>query len=65
MVIIMNYGYNNELIPSVLSAKFLWLTVDGMFSWRMYINHVIAKCSTVCVVDTFSHLCIITDASVV
>jgi len=36
----MKIGYNNKLIPSVLSTKFLGLTILCMVSWRMHINQL-------------------------
>jgi len=35
----MKIDYNNKLIPSVLSTKFLRLTILCTLSWRMHINH--------------------------
>jgi len=42
----MKIGYNNKLIPNVLSTKFLGLTTDSTLSWRTHINHLTTKLST-------------------
>ena len=46
----MNNGYNNKLIPVVLSTKFLGLTIDSMLSWRIHVDQLTTKLSTACYV---------------
>jgi hypothetical protein len=46
----MNICYNNKLIPSVLSTKFLGLTIDNMLSWRIHVDQLTTKLSTACYV---------------
>jgi len=36
----MKIGYNNKLIPSVISTKFLGLNNYSILSWRMNIDHL-------------------------
>jgi len=43
----MKIGYN-KLIPSILSTKFLGLTIDSMLSWRMHVAHLTTTVSTAC-----------------
>jgi len=43
-------GYNNKLIPSVLSTKFLELTIGSTLSWRRHRDHLTTKKSTACYV---------------
>jgi hypothetical protein len=44
----MKIGYNNNLIHSVLSTKFLGLTIDSTLLCRMHIDHITTKLSTDC-----------------
>jgi len=41
-------GYNNKLIPNVLSTKFLGLSIDSMLSWRTHVAHLTTTISTAC-----------------
>jgi len=44
----MKIGYNNKLIPSFLSTKFLGLTINSTLSWRMHVDHLTTTISTPC-----------------
>jgi hypothetical protein len=44
----MKIGYNSKLISTVLSTKFLVLTINSTFSCRMHIDHFTTKWSTAC-----------------
>jgi hypothetical protein len=44
----MKSGYNNKLIPSALSTKFLGLTIDSVLPWRIHIHHLKTKSKTAC-----------------
>jgi hypothetical protein len=46
----MKIAFSNKLIPNDLSTIFLGLTVDGMLSWRMHIDHLTTKLGTACYV---------------
>jgi hypothetical protein len=46
----MKIAFNNKLIPSALSTKFLGLTTDGTSSWRIHIGHLTTKLVTACYV---------------
>jgi hypothetical protein len=42
----MKIGYDNKLIPSVLSSKFLWLAMDSMLSSTLHTDNLTTKLST-------------------
>jgi len=46
----MKIAFNNKLIPSALSTKFLGLSIYGTLSWRIHIGHLTTKLGTACYV---------------
>ena len=46
----MKIGYNNKLIPSVPSTKFLWFTIDSTLKWGVHVDNLTTKLSTACYV---------------
>jgi hypothetical protein len=53
----MKSGYNNKLIPSVPSTKFLWFVIDSTLTWGVHIDNLTTKLSTACyVIRSFNPL---------
>ena len=46
----MKIGYNNKLIPSVPSTKFLCFTIDSTLTWGVHIDNLTTKLRTACYV---------------